>query len=54
MYFTVLQTKLNSGQGPDIFMGQTGAGQLVTDYNVEKNALDLSNEAWIKNKTFIR
>jgi hypothetical protein len=30
-----------------IFIGQTGAGQLVTDYNVEKNAVDLSAEPWV-------
>ncbi|MDB5082846.1 MAG: msmE 25 [Chloroflexi bacterium] len=47
-YFNVLKTKLNSGQGPDIFGGQTGAGQLVGDYNVEKNAVDLSGEEWVK------
>ncbi|HEX2913771.1 MAG TPA: extracellular solute-binding protein [Chloroflexia bacterium] len=47
-YFNVLKTKLNSSQGPDIFGGQTGAGQLVTDYNVEKNAVDLSGEDWVK------
>lgn len=47
-YFNVLKTKLNSGQGPDIFGGQTGAGQLASDYNVEKNAVDLSGEEWLK------
>jgi raffinose/stachyose/melibiose transport system substrate-binding protein len=47
-YFNVLKAKLNSGQGPDIFGGQTGAGQLVTDYNVAKNAVDLSGEEWVK------
>ncbi|MBN9388205.1 MAG: extracellular solute-binding protein [Chloroflexi bacterium] len=47
-YFNVLKTRLNSGQGPDIFGGQTGAGQLASDYNVEKNAVDLSNEPWVK------
>jgi len=45
-YFTVLQTKLNSGEGPDIFGGQSGVSDLEVTYNVEKNAVDLSNEPW--------
>ena len=45
-YFTVLQTKLNSGEGPDIFGGQSGVTDLEVQYNVEKNAVDLSDEAW--------
>ena len=45
-YFNVLQTKLNSGEGPDIFGGQSGVTDLVVNYNVEKNAVDLSGEAW--------
>jgi raffinose/stachyose/melibiose transport system substrate-binding protein len=47
-YFQVLTTKLNSGQGPDIFGGQSGVSDLKVTYNVEKNAVDLSNEAWVK------
>ncbi len=47
-YFQVLNTKLNSGQGPDIFGGQSGVSDLKVTYNVEKNAVDLSNEAWVK------
>ncbi|MEP7288344.1 MAG: ABC transporter substrate-binding protein [Chloroflexota bacterium] len=47
-YFTVLQTKLNSGQGPDIFLGQSGKTDLVVNYNVAKNAVDLSDMAWVK------
>jgi raffinose/stachyose/melibiose transport system substrate-binding protein len=47
-YYTVLQTKLNSGEGPDIFGGQSGKTDLVTNYNVEKNALDLSDQPWTK------
>ena len=47
-YFNVLQTKLNSGEGPDIFGGQSGVTDLVVNYNVEKNAVDLSNEPWAK------
>jgi raffinose/stachyose/melibiose transport system substrate-binding protein len=45
-YFTVLRTKLNSGEGPDIFGGQSGKSALVVDLNVEKNAIDLSGEPW--------
>jgi len=47
-YFNVLQTKLNSGEGPDIFGGQSGVSDLKTTLNVEKNAVDLSGEAWAK------
>jgi raffinose/stachyose/melibiose transport system substrate-binding protein len=45
-YYTVLRTKLNSGEGPDIFGGQSGKSALVVDLNVEKNAVDLSGEPW--------
>lgn len=45
-YYTVLRTKLNSGEGPDIFGGQSGKNTLVVDLNVEKNAVDLSAEPW--------
>ncbi|MBA2392416.1 MAG: carbohydrate ABC transporter substrate-binding protein [Ktedonobacterales bacterium] len=47
-YFQVLKTKLNSGQGPDIFGGQSGVSDLKVNYNVEANAVDLSNEGWVK------
>jgi raffinose/stachyose/melibiose transport system substrate-binding protein len=47
-YFQVLSTKLNSGQGPDIFGGQSGVSDLKVNYNVAANAVDLSNEAWVK------
>ena len=45
-YFTVLRTRLNSGEGPDIFGGQSGVSDLVLQYDVERNAVDLSNEPW--------
>lgn len=45
-YFTVLKTRLNSGEAPDIFGGQSGVSDLVIQYDVEKNAVDLSGEAW--------
>lgn len=47
-YFSVLQTKLNSGEGPDLFGGQSGKTDLVVNYDVEKNAVDLSGEPWVK------
>jgi raffinose/stachyose/melibiose transport system substrate-binding protein len=47
-YFNVLKTKLNSGEGPDIFGGQSGVTDLKLQYNVEKNAVDLSAEPWAK------
>jgi raffinose/stachyose/melibiose transport system substrate-binding protein len=47
-YFNVLKTKLNSGEGPDLFGGQSGKTDLVVNYDVEKNAVDLSGEPWVK------
>ncbi len=46
-YFNVLTTKLNADEGPDIFMGQSGQTDLKVTYDVEKNAVDLSNEEWV-------
>jgi raffinose/stachyose/melibiose transport system substrate-binding protein len=45
-YFTVLRTRLNSGEAPDIFGGQSGVSDLVLQYDVERNAVDLSAEPW--------
>ena len=47
-YFQVLDTKLNSGQGPDIFGGQSGVSDLEVQYNVTQNAVDLSKQGWVK------
>lgn len=47
-YFSVLQAKLNSNEGPDLFGGQSGLSDLKLQYNVQKNAVDLSNEPWAK------
>jgi raffinose/stachyose/melibiose transport system substrate-binding protein len=47
-YFSVLKTKLNSGEGTDIFMGQSGKTDLQVQYDVEKNAVDLSGEEWVQ------
>ena len=43
-YYNMLMTKLNSGEGPDIFGGQAGAFDIVSQYNVEENAVDLSDQ----------
>jgi raffinose/stachyose/melibiose transport system substrate-binding protein len=45
-YFNVLRTRLNAGEGPDIFGGQSGVTDLVLQYDVERNAVDLSDEPW--------
>lgn len=45
-YFTVLKTKLNSGEATDIFGGQSGKTDLQVQYDVEKNAVDLTGEEW--------
>lgn len=46
-YFNVLKTKLNSGEATDIFGGQSGKTDLRVQYDVEKNAVDLSGEEWV-------
>lgn len=45
-YTSLLMTKLNAGECTDIFGSQAGQFDIVTQLNVEKNALDLSDEAW--------
>ena len=45
-YPNLLATKLNSGESSDIFGSQGGRFDIVTTLNVEKNAVDLSGEAW--------
>lgn len=47
-YFNVLKTKLNSGEATDIFGGQSGKSDLKIQYDVEKNAVDLTGEEWTK------
>ncbi len=47
-YFSVLMTRLNGGEGPDIFGGQSGAFDIVSQYDVQKNAVDLTNEPWVE------
>ena len=45
-YFNVLKTKLNAGEAADIFGGQTGQSDLKLQYDVEKNAVPLTDEEW--------
>lgn len=45
-YPNLLTTKLNSGECTDIFCSQGGRFDVVNTLNVEKNAVDLSNEPW--------
>lgn len=42
-------TKINSGECTDIFAGQSSQFSIVTQFNVEKNAIDLSGESWAGN-----
>lgn len=44
-YQDMLLTRLNSGEGPDIWCVQSGFA-LTTTYNVQQNAIDLSGEPW--------
>jgi raffinose/stachyose/melibiose transport system substrate-binding protein len=47
-YFDVLKTKLNSGQGLDLFLGQAGKSDMKLQYDAANNAVDLSNEPFAK------
>lgn len=47
-YYNVLMTKLNSGEGPDIFGGQSGRFDIVTQYNIEENGLPLTDQPWVE------
>lgn len=46
-YFNLLTTKLNSGEATDIFGGQSGKTDLQVLYNVEENAVDLTDQEWV-------
>lgn len=48
-YTNLLTTKLNTGECTDIFMTQSGRFDIKTQFNVEKNAVDLSGESWAGN-----
>jgi len=47
-YTPVLKAKLNSGEVTDIFTGQSGKTDLQLQYDVAKNAVDLTGEPWTK------
>jgi raffinose/stachyose/melibiose transport system substrate-binding protein len=47
-YFNVLKVKLVAQKAPDIFGGQSGISDLQVQYDVQKNAVDLSQEEWVK------
>jgi raffinose/stachyose/melibiose transport system substrate-binding protein len=48
-YFNVLQTKLDAGgEGIDIFGGQSGKTDIKLQLNVEKNAIPLTDQEWVK------
>lgn len=48
-YLNILSTKLNSGECTDVYGNQSGPHALKLQYDVAKNAVDLSGEAWVKN-----
>lgn len=48
-YQNLLVTKLNTGECTDLFAIQSGKFDIVNQYNVEKNALDLSDAGWAAN-----
>jgi raffinose/stachyose/melibiose transport system substrate-binding protein len=45
MYESVLMTRMATGEGPDIFMGETGLA--LMRFQPERYAVDLSNEPWM-------
>lgn len=48
-YFNVLETKLQTGgEGIDIFGGQSGKTDIKVQLNVEKNAVPLTDQEWVK------
>ena len=48
-YESLLMTKINAGECTDIFGGQSSKFSIVTQFDVEKNAVDLSQESWAGN-----
>lgn len=44
-YQTIIKSKLNTGEGPDLFMSYSGTK--LKDFNPQKNMVDLSGEAWV-------
>jgi raffinose/stachyose/melibiose transport system substrate-binding protein len=48
-YPTLLTTKLNSGEAADIFMNQSGKFDIVSQLQIEKNGVDLTDQPWVAN-----
>lgn len=46
-YVSVLTTKLNSGEAADIFMNQSGKFDIVSQMQIEKNGVDLTDQEWV-------
>ena len=46
-YFDVLKTKLVSGEGIDLFLGQAGKSDMKLQYDAANNAVDLTGESWV-------
>lgn len=46
-YTSLLTTKLNAGQAADIFMSQSGKFDIVSNLQIEKNGVDLSDQEWV-------
>lgn len=44
-YQTIIKSKLNTGEGPDLFMSYSGTK--LKDFNPQKNMVDLSGEEWV-------
>jgi raffinose/stachyose/melibiose transport system substrate-binding protein len=44
----LLKTKLNAGEGPDIFWIQSNKWTVKTDIDAPKNCIDFSKETWVK------
>lgn len=46
-YSNLLLTKLNTGECTDLFGSQAGQFDIVSQLNIEKNAIDLSDQEWV-------
>lgn len=46
-YSNLLMTKLNTGECTDLFGSQSGRFDIVSQLDVEENALDLTKEPWV-------
>jgi raffinose/stachyose/melibiose transport system substrate-binding protein len=47
-YTNILKVKLVAQNAPDIFGAQSGASDLKTSYDIQKNGVDLSQEEWVR------